>query len=299
MSTTPSSRGVKRAHSENQTSEDTITLNYERSTKLVKTADISNSSAEAATLSPSPLLDLPAEIRLLIYDHMVDFTGVVVIYARHELSKEINKDSVALLHVCQLMREEVQALFYRNQTFRFCSIPAIDAFIKKIGQTFASDIRNIQITPWLGIRKDFISELPRIFQSLDGVERLTILNADHRYKEVTYQGVKNKTYVDPDPMFGGTYTSNFPVYSVVVIDRTLEILKASERLAAGKIYYFADMVQPEIQFVPSDVNFTNAQPIGTHFFSHYGAEDIVEVEMPDMTVEQAELSDIEADMSDY
>lgn len=257
--------------------------------KSVKRAKITATATSILVLR-SHLLELPAEVRLLIYDLMVDFTGVVIIYSKHELSKEINKDSMALLHVCQLMREEVKILFYRSQVFRFCSVPAINHFLSDIGRQFASNIRNVQITPWLGIRKDFIKYLPDLFERLDGVERLTILNADSRF--VSRESHENKiVYLGP---VGMGYHYRIPLFRVSVCQNTLAILEASTRLSAGKIYYLHDQTQPEMQMVPSDIVYSNALKVGDSIDTNIN--EIVELEVPKTSSDEPTFIDAETQL---
>lgn len=264
---------VSRSSSKRARSQDRST-----NTSSAKKPRLSAAVVERITAQESALLNLPAEIRLLIYDFLVDFTGVVVVYAQHQLSKEINKDSIALLHVCQLMREEMQALFYRSQTFRFCSVPAIDNFLERIGRVFASEIRNIQITPWLGIRQDFLSSVPSIFRWLTGVERLTILHADKRFVAITSATITASAHPPGPPFIAQRW-----MRKADICQNTLTILKASERLASGKVYYLHDYYQPELQLVPSNVVFEGAQSIDSAFV--VDADTIIELEIPNLSAD--------------
>ncbi|KAK5942860.1 hypothetical protein PMZ80_005426 [Knufia obscura] len=123
------------------------------------------------------LMSLSTEIRFMIYDYIVKCTGVVEIYSQHDIAKEVDTQTVHMLHVNRRMRCEVQEFFYKSQTFEFKSAPAVNKFVKKIGPYHASIIKNVQLGEWLCRRKieNFVGDITPAFQDgLTGVECLTI-----------------------------------------------------------------------------------------------------------------------------
>lgn len=130
------------------------------------------------------LLSLPHEVRFCIYDSIVQCTGVVKIYSQYDIAKEVNKDTVQLMHVCQTIRLEVQEHFYKHQTFRFASTQAVGKFLDKIGAYHTSIIANVHIGPHLSRRvlENFVTETVEVLQNrLTGVERLVIEEPYHGF----------------------------------------------------------------------------------------------------------------------
>lgn len=187
--------------------------------------------------SPS-FLALPAEVRLAIYEHLMKCTGVITIWKDYDIAKEVDKTTISLLHVNRSIRQEVQETFYTRQTFQFRSFAAIDNFLLKIGKHHASLIKSIEIGAWMTREREvgrkrnrFQRGMVNVLQWLAGVERLRILDASNGFREPS-----NQMYV--------------PGHN------TVAMLRASPRLARGKIYIVG---LRELHFVPPGT----ARPVDT------------------------------------
>lgn len=130
------------------------------------------------------LLSIPREMRFLIYGSVVRCTGVLQIYAQYDIADQVNQDTIALMHVCDNIRTEVQDYFYKNQAFRFASSQAIGKFLDKIGPYHTSLITNVHIGPHLSRRLlgNFVTEtLDVLRERITGLERLTIEKPQYDY----------------------------------------------------------------------------------------------------------------------
>lgn len=136
-------------------------------------------------LRPQPtLLGVPSEVRFMIYKYLTEFTGVITIFSRYDIASEVDRQTIDLLHVCSVIRREVQDAFYKNQTFGFRSYQAIRIFCKSVSPYHLSIIRNIELGTQLSRRRiDFFKlEVCDILQRhLTGVERLTIHDPNLSY----------------------------------------------------------------------------------------------------------------------
>lgn len=120
------------------------------------------------------LLNLPPEIRAMIYSYFTPYIGTITIYTNYSFSKDIDSQSLILLHVNRLIRSEIEDFFYANQEFSFRSVTAAQKFIEGIGDRRAALIRKIQFESWFTDR--FASILGHGFmstlQKLRNVERV-------------------------------------------------------------------------------------------------------------------------------
>ncbi|KAK5081314.1 hypothetical protein LTR05_008108 [Lithohypha guttulata] len=102
---------------------------------------------------PLTLLTLAREIRFMIYENLINCTDVIGIYSQYDVAKEVDEQTIALLHVCRLMRIEVQEFFYKHQAFSFRSPIAMNKFLDKIGPYHASILSDVQIGPNMSRRR--------------------------------------------------------------------------------------------------------------------------------------------------
>lgn len=186
------------------------------------------------------LIGIPAETRFQIYDYLVKIKGTLTLFARYEITKEVDTQTVKLMHVNRLLRSEVQDFFYKNQNFQFRSTPAINNFLERIGRYHASIIKNIEMTEFMSQRLSG-EQMTNLLQWLPGLERLTLINPRTGY-----------LYVDEQH----TYQTG---------EKTDILLCASEKLAAGRI--FVDKPAPcayssllKMLFVPAHVEYSTVVP---------------------------------------
>ena len=94
------------------------------------------------TERPAGILDLPTELRCMIYEN-IPFRGKIVVYTKYELEQAIEPAPSALLQVHPTIRSEFERYSYRNQTFEFTSIASMKTVLQRIGPYNASQIRHI------------------------------------------------------------------------------------------------------------------------------------------------------------
>lgn len=158
-------------------------LDPNTSTATTGTGCTNDSQARSAIPSAS-FLDLPAEVRLMIYDSIVVCTGTVTIYARYAIGRNVSRETLSLLHINQLIRSEVEDFFYMNQEFTFRSIPAIANFIDGLGPRRAALVRHIKFDTWLCQRfaLQFDEKMRDMLRQLRGVERVAIEDPIARWR---------------------------------------------------------------------------------------------------------------------
>lgn len=123
------------------------------------------------------LLSLPVEVRLQMYSHLVNCTGVISVFAHYTMEENTDLQTKNLLQVCRVMRREVQDLFYRHQVFEFRSYAGIKGFCKILKPYHVSIIKSIEIGMFLCRRglDNFVKEVCHPIQKhFTGVEKLTI-----------------------------------------------------------------------------------------------------------------------------
>lgn len=176
------------------------------------------------------LLTLPIETRFMIYDSLVAYTGTLVVFAHYELTRNVDRQTIDLLHVNRLIRSEVQDFFYKNQKFQFRSFRAMENFLDKIGPYHTSLIRNLELGSWLAQRSTFADQITLLLKRLAGVDHLTILAPAHGFV----------TDWSGDAELG---------------EKALAILRASKKLAAGRLYLAWNLPHSPaaIRFVPKSV----------------------------------------------
>ncbi|KAK5102031.1 hypothetical protein LTS08_004491 [Lithohypha guttulata] len=184
---------------------------------------------------PLTLLTLAREIRFMIYENLINCTGVIGIYSQYDVAKEVDEQTIALLHVCRLMRIEVQEFFYKHQAFSFRSPIAMNKFLDKIGPYHASILSDVQIGPNMSRRRPdkFAVEFVDVLHArMQNVQQLTITEPWYGFYEPTLTGLRAD-------------------------EKVLAILCASEKLAKGKIYLMdsGSAYYTELCFVPKDVTY--------------------------------------------
>lgn len=184
---------------------------------------------------PPTLLTLAREIRFIIYENLVNCSGVIGIYSQYEEANEVDEQTIALLHVCRLVRIEVQEFFHKHQAFSFRSPIAMNKFLDKIGPYHASILSNIQIGPNISRRRPhkFAVEFVDVLHSrMQNVQQLTITEPWYGFYEPTLTGLRAD-------------------------EKIFAILCASEKLAKGKIYLMdsGSAYYTEPCFVPKDVTY--------------------------------------------
>jgi len=186
------------------------------------------------------LTGIPAETRFQIYDYLVKIKGTLTVFAQYELTKEVDVQTVKLMHVNRLLRSEVQDFFYENQNFQFRSTPAIDNFLERIGRYHASIIKNVEMTEYMSRRLSG-EQMTNILQWLTGLERLTLINPRTDY-----------LYVDEQ-------------HAYQTGEKTDILLCASKKLAAGRIFVnrpapceYSNLLK--LLFVPTHVEYSKVVP---------------------------------------
>lgn len=111
----------------------------------------------------------------MIYDHVLAFTGSLVVFAQYEFTQNVDQQTMDLLHVNRKIRHEVQEYFYRNQHFQFRSFPAIENFLDKIGPYYCSIIKNVLIGSWLARRGGFGDQMAPLLKRLTGIDQFAII----------------------------------------------------------------------------------------------------------------------------
>lgn len=180
-----------------------------------RNTDFSNSPG----LAEMPyLLILPTETRCAIYEQIIQFTGTVSMFSQYELFRNVDKPTIRLLHVCRLIRAEVQDYFYQNQTFEFRSAPAMTKFIHKIGAYHAGNIKKVELGDWFSRRSitEFLEQIDSEYGSLKALQYLTVPDPYMRYH---------------GRIVGGRWLPG---------SKTVAILNASTTLAAGRVYARTD-----------------------------------------------------------
>lgn len=140
------------------------------------TNDSQHTSTELYQQSPLSFLSLPPEIRLHIYSLVIECSGVVTIFARHAIGKNVSKQTLCLLHLNQLIRSEVEDFFYANQEFSFRSMTAIESFVCDIGTRRIALIRKITFDQWLCSRfyAQFNTKIMEMLRTFSGLEEVMI-----------------------------------------------------------------------------------------------------------------------------
>ena len=209
----------------------------------------------------------------MIYEHLVDFTGIVIVFAEHCLTREVNKAGLNLLHLNRTIREEISGYFYTQQVFQFRSIEATDRFLKGIGPHYASCIKNVQVGEQLSRRSAFEEKLPSLVESFSGIHRVSILHATKDWVRLE----RHRSHT------GGLAQWNMRVWDVVVVGpRAKKLLRAAPDLTQGKLYYLHDGDLPELHFVPADVTYDNVMAKKVDFICSRDYDAIIELEMPDL-----------------
>lgn len=186
----------------------------------------------------SHLLEVPAEVRLNIYRFLIDIKGTLTVYAGYEIAKEVDTQTVKLMHVNRLIRGEVQEFFYKNQRFEFRSTSAIDNFLERIGRQNASLIRQVQFADWMCARLK-PEHIVNLLGWLTGVDHLVLMGMTHsRNRYVIYKSAEDK------------YT---------VSNNALTIMCSSAKLAKGKVWISSNVARwytpaSWVLFLPKDVD---------------------------------------------
>ncbi|KAJ9655829.1 hypothetical protein H2198_005366 [Neophaeococcomyces mojaviensis] len=211
------------------------------------------------------LLTVPTEIRCEVYKFLIDIKGTLAIYSQYEIAQQVDSQTLTLMHVNHLLREEVQEYFYKEQKFQFRSTSAVHNFIKRIGRYHASIIKNIEFTQWM-CRRLTGEAIATIFEQLVGIEQLTVINP------LWYSWIKTRNG------------------DVVTGDMTDVILRSSEKLAAGKIFLKHrnrrcwDDDERELLFVSKHVVYPPSMPL-----KHINGDQQAEVTLTDNTIEYQEI----------
>lgn len=133
------------------------------------------------SVSGASILTLPIETRFMIYDLILTFTGSLVVFSQYELIKNVDKQTMKLLHVNRLIRTEVHEYFYKNQKFQFRSFPAMNKFLDKIGPYYSSIIKKVEIGSWLAQRAQFAEQIRPLLQKLTGIDQFAIIAPAHGF----------------------------------------------------------------------------------------------------------------------
>ena len=106
-----------------------------------------------------PLLELPAEIRLIIYEYALTSQSPItpsLMGARKAESKETQTDAaessaqanasnLALLQTCRLVNREARPIYFASNTFRFTSAKDLSDFLRPIGPNLLKELRKLHI----------------------------------------------------------------------------------------------------------------------------------------------------------
>lgn len=203
------------------------------------------------TTAGTGFMDLPPEIRLEIYGYFNDFEGRVVVFSRHDLARNVDKDATKLLHLNRTIRHEMSEAFYLKQSFQIRSIPAMKGFLERVGPVYSCVISHIELGAALCHSMELEKLFPEIMHKLPGLQRLTIVDASKDWRELV-----SSTYTSIGS-YGLQHT--FSCFKVIAGPRAISLLKAAPRLGRGKMYYLDDWYQPELHFVPPGVIYTNAR----------------------------------------
>lgn len=217
---------------------------------------------------------LPQEIRDMVYEYFVDFTGVRMIYAEHEVAKGMNADAVNLLQFNNQIRKEFQELYYANQPFEIRSVPGITGFLRRVGPFYSSLIRHIEIGPSLAHRKDFELKLPEVMAALPAVERLVLSHASKDWIRVV-DATTLASECPPRFLHSAHFILFVPLTLMICYHyaeagpRTKALLRAAPSLRNGSMIFITEYgAKPQLHFVPSatiysdstDLNWWPADP---------------------------------------
>lgn len=125
---------------------------------------------------PNSFLDLPTEIRLMIYALLIESKGTVTIYANHAIGKNVSRTTLCLLHINRLIRSDVEDFFYTNQAFTFRSLSAVRNFVNDVGSRRVAMVREITIDEWLASRfyTQYDSDVQEMLRQFSGLEQVSI-----------------------------------------------------------------------------------------------------------------------------
>lgn len=187
-------------------------------------------------------LCLPAEIRIMIYDLLIESTGTVTNFAQYAIGRNVSKQTLCLLHLNQLIRSEVQDFFYANQEFSFRSPSAVENFVRHVGARRVALIKKITIDQWLSAR--FYAQFNRDF--------MDVLRTFSGLEEVAFEEAKNRLWQDHPKAFVKAirqYGLQTPVYQLGPSGYL--VLGIWEKFLDGKIV----LKIPSNWRVPNEVSF--------------------------------------------
>lgn len=119
-----------------------------------------------------PILELPAELRLIIYEHALTCQSPITPRlkgAQKAESKETQADAagssaqanasaLALLQTCRLVNREARPIYYASNTFRFTSAKDLALFLRRTGPDLLNELRKLHIEGLLTIKPLFTEE---------------------------------------------------------------------------------------------------------------------------------------------
>lgn len=119
-----------------------------------------------------PVLELPAEIRLIIYEYALTSQSPItprLKEAQKAESKEAQADaaessalanasSLALLQTCRLVDREARPIYYASNTFRFTSAKDLSLFLCRIGPGLLNELRKLHIEGLVTFKPSFTKE---------------------------------------------------------------------------------------------------------------------------------------------
>ena len=119
-----------------------------------------------------PILELPAELRLIIYEYALPSQSPItprLKEAQKAESKEVQADaagssaqanasSLALLQTCRLVDREARPVYYASNTFRFTSAKDLLDFLRHTRLGLLNELRKLHIEGLLTIKPTFTEE---------------------------------------------------------------------------------------------------------------------------------------------
>ena len=119
-----------------------------------------------------PVLELPAELRLIIYQYALTSQSPITPRLKEaqkaeskeaqadaaESSAPANASSLALLQTCRLVDREARPVYYASNTFRFTSAKDLSLFLCRIGPGLLNELRKLHIEGLVTFKPSFTKE---------------------------------------------------------------------------------------------------------------------------------------------
>jgi hypothetical protein len=152
----------------------------------------------ASAPTPSRFLDLPAEIRLQIYEYLFNHDKAKPILEQERFEPQHRGElHPQILSTCRTCHREAQNLLYTNLEVTLISYCA-ESFFKQIGPENAKLIPAV-VLACFGTTRESLCELQGVFLAASGAAKISIYRIGNKFRlyslEETYAAVKFKANI--------------------------------------------------------------------------------------------------------